>query len=534
MENPERGHLRTFVEKIINLTRFFKINHQVITLHDEQKGLYPTVEGNFPDYDEASKEEKVLIAGVEGRMRKQQYRNSILYHAFASRGFKPLFVLCDGELDLCHGKCRYRGEAACSVCKTRGKNITEKFGIAPEYFSDYLPDNYVIPDVSIKARKYRAIPIKEYVNSSFRKYHKRYSIDLSDDNQRQSYMRLYKSAIICIDTAEQIINEHKIRALITAHPAYIYGGLFMEVATKHQIPSYSHSPVRGERKIKFGQGSNKLTLQTYRDSDLLNQRLEMPLSETQKEWVESYCKQLETGGSRVYDYAKFGKRGIERNNNIVLGLFPNLAWDAKLDSRNLLFDDPFDWIAATADTCENSPDIQLIIKSHPAEEILGTNESIYDWAMESLDTSENSSTTVLPPDTDVDQYKLIDIIDASVVNDSTVGLESVYRKKPSIVVGNAHYRNYGFSVDPESIKEYESYLMNARDLTVTEDMLNRCKRYMYYSYNQCNVPFRYIDYSKPSNSFTKVSYEQIAEDDNLDFIVSKISNGESVTRFQFD
>jgi hypothetical protein len=54
----------------------------------------------------------------------------------------------------------------------------------------------------------------------------------------------------------------------------------------------------------------------------------------------------------------------------------------------------------------------------------------------------------------------VDIADVGLVYTTTVGMEMAMSGIPVIVVGNTHYRNKGFTLDPESWQGYFEILSN--------------------------------------------------------------------------
>jgi hypothetical protein len=65
---------------------------------------------------------------------------------------------------------------------------------------------------------------------------------------------------------------------------------------------------------------------------------------------------------------------------------------------------------------------------------------------------------VVPPESDVNTYDLIGLADLGLVYTSTVGLEMALAGIPVLVAGRTHYRDKGFTHDPNSCEEYLEFL----------------------------------------------------------------------------
>ena len=65
---------------------------------------------------------------------------------------------------------------------------------------------------------------------------------------------------------------------------------------------------------------------------------------------------------------------------------------------------------------------------------------------------------VIPADSEVSSYALIDAADIVVTYSSTIGIEASYAGKLSILMGNAHYEDLGVCIRPDSHDDFISFL----------------------------------------------------------------------------
>ena len=88
----------------------------------------------------------------------------------------------------------------------------------------------------------------------------------------------------------------------------------------------------------------------------------------------------------------------------------------------------------------------LVLKYHPIKDkhkqnTLSTANTL-DWKTISL----NANVIEIQPDSNVDTYKLIHDADINIVWSSTVGLESIARGCPTLIIGNTHWLNKDWGI----------------------------------------------------------------------------------------
>ena len=186
------------------------------------------------------------------------------------------------------------------------------------------------------------------------------------------------------------------------------------------------------------------------------------LNSYEKKKVFDYLKDRELQKNDVYSYnlnsRSFDLIGLKKKLGIsstskVITLFTNLIWDAANVSRDVAFDSTVDWLKSTIDYYKNKSDIHILIRTHPAEFVLGTKEKYAD-IIKNLYTEFPNNLTILDESQNINSFSVIDLSDLGIVHTSTIGLEMALSAKPVILVSETHYRNKGFTYDVNSSKEY--------------------------------------------------------------------------------
>jgi len=520
---------------VLQAANFLGADRQFLQLYDQVSGDEITVEDTVKEYQmDEEPNGKVLFPLVQSGHRVHAFWDSTLAHAFRTRGYEPHVLVCDNQLDLCHAKREMDNEAMCHACEARGQNITNQFGIETTAMSEILPDNYNIPNVNEKNIKERhGVDVSEFAVASARCHLRKYSIDWDDPHERQVYDRFLKSAIICADVGDRLFRQESFDAMLTYHPAYIYGGVLIQLSERRDVPAYGISAGYRKDSLIFGRGNNVSPMPHFSAPELVEDRLNTPLTGEEEARIDEFFEKRTSGEDTRIFHAKFGQQGLEDTKGRLVGVFTNLNWDGTLDSQDVAFDGPFDWLETTIDTfLDRGPDdVRLVVKTHPAESIQGTNESVYGWLTENYEFEDPAMSDVilLEPETEVDPYTLIEQLDAAVVYRSTAGLESAYKGVPVVVGAEAHYRGHGFTFDPSVKSKYRDLIADIDALEMNDEMLARCRRYVHLFFNENHITFNYHTVEDGDRKLKPVTHEAVASDDDLDLIVARAVSGAPIS-----
>ncbi len=177
------------------------------------------------------------------------------------------------------------------------------------------------------------------------------------------------------------------------------------------------------------------------------------------------------------------KLGIDNENPIVL-LMPNVSWDSTLlvERPHVAFQGHNQWLIETIEYFVNHPSIQLIVRPHPADGIFKSPDSCEALVRENFPDLPGNI-VILPNDTDINTYGLMEISQLGLAYTSDVGWEMVLRGKPVICGGRGHYFGKEITYDAISPESYFSYLNRfSEDVTsfhVSEDRKERAMKYGY-------------------------------------------------------
>lgn len=473
-----------------------------------------------------------MIPGAVG----VSYRSAILAHVFRTRGYEPIVVYCDGELDPCPITTIGRDHARMpELCEKNARTTASAFGLTAKSLTSVLPNPYDGPAslTHLDIESYRGIAVADYAKASTRKYFKKHTININNEQERKIYRGILNNAMVLVDAYESLFTDYDFAAALANEVMYIHGGVALAVARKFDVPAYSHDQSYRDQKIIFGNIRNKNAQPWFSDRQTVQEAVSTPLTDTQIREIKDVMDKRFSGQGTIHQYSSNSATSLESDSDPMIGMFTNLIWDASLELSDgeFPFSNVFEWIDTTVSYFITNDDLSLVIKTHPAEDVKGTNESVAQWILDKYGPLP-SNIRLLQPETAVNSYELINQLDAGIVYNSTIGLEMAYKGVPVLVGGDTHYRDLGLTFDPISRQEYLSHLEKLPHIEMTDEMRARARRYAYYSFIQQNIDFPYISTDSTSENFEflPVSNRDIINNEEFDFIVDRIVNDEPVVQ----
>ncbi len=144
------------------------------------------------------------------------------------------------------------------------------------------------------------------------------------------------------------------------------------------------------------------------------------------------------------------KLGLDARPVVLLAT--NVLGDSLTLGRQVFSKNMAEWLNRTVQYFIGRPDVQLVIRIHPGE-VLTHGQSMADVVLETLPRLPNNIRLIRAQD-EVNTYDLIDVADLGLVYTTTVGMEMAMSGVPVVVSGQTHYRDRGFTFDPDSWVSY--------------------------------------------------------------------------------
>ena len=223
------------------------------------------------------------------------------------------------------------------------------------------------------------------------------------------------------------------------------------------------------------------------------------------------------------------KLGIDLSKKIYI-IFTNNLWDAASVNKDVAFSSQVEWVFETIEWFRRYPEKQLIIRIHPAEYIRGTNVPFKSIITEKFRDNLPSNVKIIDPAFEVNSWSLIDLADVGLVYTTTVGFELPLRGKPSLVLGNTHYRGKGFTIDIESKEAYFQLLSEGSMMLDVNQAERLAKKYCFLLFKKYPVPFQVFNERKWTdvNSFSFNSGKDLKNKDYFEELIRRIVSKTSI------
>ncbi len=190
------------------------------------------------------------------------------------------------------------------------------------------------------------------------------------------------------------------------------------------------------------------------------------------------------GGGQVRDALSLDGRPI------VL-LATNVIGDSLTLGRQVFSDSMTECLERTVGYFANHPEFQLVVRIHPGE-LVTKGPSVADVVHRALPDLP-AHIHLVPAEAKINTYDIVEIANLGLVYTTTVGLEMAMSGVPVIVVGNTHYRNKGFTLDPTSWEAYFSLLTSelspGNHKHLTKQQVEQAWNYAYRFFFEYPQPF---------------------------------------------
>ncbi len=190
--------------------------------------------------------------------------------------------------------------------------------------------------------------------------------------------------------------------------------------------------------------------------------------------------------------AQMARRRLNLDPNRPVALLcTNVVGDSQALDRQVFSTGMADWLTRTVQFFETKAEAQLVVRVHPGELLGAGHPSTEIVKQATLDLPEK--VRVVPPDSDINTYDLIELAHVGLVYTTTVGMEMVMQGVPVVVSGATHYRGKGFTYDPESWDEYFEalgrLLSDPLGRRVPDEQIELAMRYAYRFFFEYPFPF---------------------------------------------
>lgn len=294
------------------------------------------------------------------------------------------------------------------------------------------------------------------------------------------------------------LQENRPDVVIVPNGTILEFGVVYEVARYLNIPVVTYEFDNQQQRIWLAQNDRVMLQNTdalwsaYKNKPLTNEESEKihALFEARKKasvW-KNFSRLWQSIPAEGVQEAR-AKLGLDKRPVVLLAT--NVLGDSLTLGRQIFSQSMQEWIERTVQYFTGREDVQLVIRVHPGE-VLTHGVSMVDVVSHVLPRLPEHI-HLIRPEEKVNTYDLIAAADVGLVYTTTVGLEMAMSGVPVIVSGKTHYRDRGFTIDPDSwlkyYKELGIILANPQKARLHTDQIETAWAYAYRFFFNFPRPF---------------------------------------------
>ncbi|PSN20257.1 hypothetical protein C7271_03060 [filamentous cyanobacterium CCP5] len=458
---------------------------------------------------------KVLIATSTGGHSAVTPVDSLLAVALTFRGANVHILLCDKLLPACmqaqarqfpdqdefvhHGP----SQTLCDACFEPAQNMYHMLGLTLHRYGDWVTEAELessrklseeLPYTDIAHYQLEGLAIGEHALAGALRFFARGTLD-QEPNAEPILRRYFQASLLTAYATQRLLKTHAFESVSLHHGIYVPQGVIAEVARQQQVRVASWCVAYRKQCFIFSHGDTyHRTLMT----EPISHWERLPWTTAMETQVCDYLKSRWQG---TQDWIWFHEKPEENVAKIAaeagldpsrpcIGLLTNVMWDAQLHYRANAFPNMLDWVLKTIHYFMQRPELQLVIRVHPAE-IRGTIPSRQSIVEEIYTAFPElpANILIIGPESPVSTYAVMELCNAVLIYGTKTGVELTSMGIPVIVGGEAWIRNKGITQDASSVEEYFQHLdkLPLAD-RLSEDLTRRARQYAYHFFFRRMIP----------------------------------------------
>lgn len=487
-----------------------------------------------------AKGKKILVATVAGGHDACTPIESLLAAALKMRGAEVHVLLCDGVLPACLQITRDEFASIeefldgalqrkfCEGCVQSGTLAFDIPGVTLHKFSDYLTveDKTVastlagsIPADELTSYVYEGIEVGVQVKAACLRFLVRGSFD--GEPAAEAVVRRYlEAAILSVMVAQRLYSAIEVECLVINHGIYVPHGTLADAASKQNRRLVSWSFSYRTQCAVFSHDKSEVFTGIDEPNSLWEN---MEWHDWMEREIVDYLESRAGSGSK--DWIMPFQRDSQRDLSVLsqtlqidfskptVGLCTNVIWDGAVCYAANSFCSMVDWLLNTITYFGTRPDLQLVVRVHPAE-VKFTNKS-RERALDVISAAFPvlpPNVFVIPPESNANTYIVMEQCQAVIVYGSTMAMELAARGIPIIVTGQAWIRNKGFAYEANSEAEYRVILdkLPFPEFRMNRELTRRALMYAYhYNMRRC-IPIEH-SFAREGWPFMGVSVDALED-----------------------
>ena len=267
--------------------------------------------------------------------------------------------------------------------------------------------------------------------------------------------------------------------------------------------------VKGTRIVTWNTAYRKKCFIFSHDDTYHNTMIDEPvdvwenveLSDKKQTKLSMYMKSRWKGGEDwisfykdpKFDFASFVSKNQIDMSKPIIGLLTNVFWDAQLHYPANCFTSMKDWIVETVSFFATRPDLQLVIRVHPAEKTGAlpsreTTRDILNGAFSKLP----KNVFIVDAEDSLSTYAIAENCKACIIYATKAGIELLTMGIPVITAGEAWVKNKKLSIDPKDRDNYFEILGDLPNVSSPQNFRDRARKYAYHFFFRRMIPLEAV------------------------------------------
>lgn len=333
-----------------------------------------------------------------------------------------------------------------------------------------------------------------------------------------------------------LLERNRFDVVVVHHGIYVPQGVIAEMARRAGVRVVTWNAAYRENTFLFSHGD------TYHHTMMTEDPAHWdhePLSDTAEKRISAYLQNRQSGKG---DWIAFNRNpdddidaflasaGLDRTRPTI-ALLTNVFWDAQLHYPDNAFSSMREWLVETVSFFASRPDLQLVIRVHPAEVsgALPSRERAEDILREHFGQLP-PNVALVAPESRLSTYAIVRRCRACLIYATKAGIEVLAMGIPVIAAGEAWIRGKDLCEEASNAAHYRQLLEKLPDLPVpTPTQRARTLRYADHFFFRRMIPLQFVR-SQPGWPPYRVELAGLQDlmpgrDAGLDAICSGILNG---------
>lgn len=458
---------------------------------------------------------KILIATSLGGHFPGTIMESLLAVSLTLRGTEVHVLLCDKVLPACQ-ECigswfsndkRFVENGPqkdlCNSCFGPAFKMFNDLGIKVHRYSEFLTNQdkqkaaqiaKTLDYSNIKNFRMDGLAIGEHALAGALRYYAKAVLD-REAFADQVLRRYCEASILTAYSAKKLMQSYRFEAAVFHHGIYVPQGIIGEVARQEKVRVINWNPAYRKQCFIFSHED------TYHHT-LMNEPVasweNMHWNESVETELMEYLKSRWHGSKDwiwFHERPQLDLQKIAEETGVdfakpCIGMLTNVMWDAQLHYPANAFPNMLEWVLQTIDYFIKRPELQLLIRIHPAE-IRGTipSRQLIAGEVKKRYPVLPSNIILIPPESQVSTYAAMLQCNSVIIYGTKTGVELTSMGMPVIVAGEAWIRNKGITMDAASKDEYFKLLdFLPLDSMMDKDVVLRARKYAYHFFFRRMVP----------------------------------------------